>query len=191
MIKAIIFDCFGVLVEGSLEPFYYRYFNSDYHLIEQAKVLDNRANIGSITYKEFVEQMASLAGIPIQEARDFLDNNPPNLGLLDFIKNDLKSRYKVGFLSNAAENWLDELFSPDQIKLFDDIVLSCDVGLVKPDPKIFELAATRLGIKTDECIFVDDLERYCDGARAAGMQAFLYNDFVTLKNDLGLISAIP
>ena len=182
MVKAIIFDCFGVLVQASLEPFHYKYLGNNRELIEKAKILDHDANQGKMTYDKFVDELAKLADISYQEAKNFLDNNPPNLELLEFIKNKLKKSYKIGFLSNASDNWLNELFTKDQLELFDSIVLSYQVGFAKPDKKIFLLSAKRLNVKPQECVFIDDIARYCEGAKAAGMQAIVYEDFKSMKN---------
>jgi len=56
-------------------------------------------------------------------------------------------------------------------ELFDVSVISAEVGLHKPQPEIYLLAARRLGVEPSECIFVDDLRENCDGAEAVGMTA--------------------
>jgi putative hydrolase of the HAD superfamily/hydrolase len=61
--------------------------------------------------------------------------------------------------------------------MFDDVVISGEVGMRKPDPEIFLLAARRLDLKPDECVFVDDLELNVDGARAVGMTAILHTEY--------------
>ena len=52
---------------------------------------------------------------------------------------------------------------------FDDVVISAEVGLRKPDPAIFRLAADRLDVDVASCLFVDDLDLNVDAARALGM----------------------
>ncbi len=52
---------------------------------------------------------------------------------------------------------------------FDDVVISAEVGLRKPDPAIFHLAAERLDLPTDACVFVDDMDANVDVARSLGM----------------------
>jgi epoxide hydrolase-like predicted phosphatase len=183
-VQAIIFDCFGVLVGPSLEPFRRKYFGGDREKISRAKELEQQSNKGHITYTEFVAEMAGLANITVTEARRFLDDNPPNIELLDYIRDELKPRYKIGFLSNASDDWLEELFTSDQAGLFDDVVLSFEQGIAKPDPTIFRLAARRLGAQPAECVFVDDIPEYCEGAQAVGMQAIRYSSFEQFQNDL-------
>ncbi|GAB3832664.1 HAD family hydrolase [Kribbella italica] len=55
--------------------------------------------------------------------------------------------------------------------MFDDLVISGEVGLRKPEPEIFLLAAERVGLEPAECVFVDDLEANVEAARALGMTA--------------------
>ena len=61
--------------------------------------------------------------------------------------------------------------------MFDDIVISGEVGMRKPDPEIFLLAARRLDLKPRECVFVDDLALNVEGARALGMTAILHTSY--------------
>jgi putative hydrolase of the HAD superfamily len=56
-------------------------------------------------------------------------------------------------------------------ELFDAIVISAEVGLHKPQPEIYRLAAQRLEVDPSECVFVDDLKENCEGAEAVGMTA--------------------
>ena len=50
-------------------------------------------------------------------------------------------------------------------------MISAEVGLHKPQPEIYRLAADRLEVEPEECIFVDDLRENCEGAEAVGMTA--------------------
>jgi epoxide hydrolase-like predicted phosphatase len=56
-------------------------------------------------------------------------------------------------------------------ELFDAVVISAEVGMHKPEPEIYLLAAERLRVEPGECVFVDDLKENCEGAEAVGMTA--------------------
>ena len=56
-------------------------------------------------------------------------------------------------------------------ELFDATVISAEVGLHKPEPEIYRLAAERIGAEPEACLFVDDLRENCEGAEAVGMGA--------------------
>ena len=71
----------------------------------------------------------------------------------------------------------------------DDIVYSHEVGLAKPDPAIYALAAHRLGVEPHEIVFLDDSQKCVDGARAAGWHAVLHLDTPTSIRELEAIIA--
>lgn len=69
---------------------------------------------------------------------------------------------------------------------FDARVFSCDENLAKPDPAIYALTASRLGLAPQNCLMVDDKAENVAGARAAGMQAHLFQDVDALRQELGI-----
>jgi putative hydrolase of the HAD superfamily len=84
----------------------------------------------------------------------------------------LRPPYLTGVLSNADSTLVERLKQMDGVfDSFDDVLCSADVGLAKPDRRIYALAARRLGVEADECVFVDDSERNVDAALQAGMAA--------------------
>jgi HAD superfamily hydrolase (TIGR01509 family) len=68
--------------------------------------------------------------------------------------------------------------------LFDVVVASGDIGYAKPEAAAYEITADRLGVRLDECVFVDDREPYCEAARGVGMQAIVYRDFAQFQAEL-------
>jgi putative hydrolase of the HAD superfamily len=95
----------------------------------------------------------------------------PNLQLV----RDLRGSHKLGILSNADVSLRGRLEGEIGIHaLFDDIVCSAEVGMAKPEPGIYTLAAERLGLPPGQCVFVDDLDTNVEAARGVGMQAVLF-----------------
>lgn len=86
----------------------------------------------------------------------------------------------VGLLSNMPPAWdplWRQMICPDGPEtLFDGLALSFEIGARKPDRRIFEVAAELAGADPRECLLVDDIERNCAGARAAGWQAIHFTD---------------
>ena len=79
---------------------------------------------------------------------------------------------RTGLLSNS---WGDSGYERSTFgDLFDAVVISAEVGLRKPDPGIFLLAAERVGAPPGECVFVDDLLHNAEGARAVGMEGIVH-----------------
>jgi epoxide hydrolase-like predicted phosphatase len=77
----------------------------------------------------------------------------------------------------VSNSWSQSHYEEAQLReLFDAVVISGQVGLHKPQPEIYELAAERLGVAPRSCVFVDDLRENCAGAEAVGMAAVLHRD---------------
>ena len=102
-------------------------------------------------------------------------------------------RVKLGLLSNANREFSERLRARGVAALFDDVVVSADVGLAKPDPEIFRLATDRLGGPPERCLMIDDQAEHVVGARAAGLRAHLHEpaSLVALERWLQDEGALP
>jgi HAD superfamily hydrolase (TIGR01493 family) len=188
MIKAIIFDCFGVLTTDNWKEFVAALPENDR---QTARDLNRAHDAGMISKAEFLEKVHSLSGRSTEEIDQILYPGKivKNTDLFRFIESQ-KPKYKIGILSNVGTNWIRESFlSAEDRQLFDDILLSYDVGLTKPDPEIFRLAAGRLGVELNECVLVDDMEFYGEKARELGMKYVVYKDFPQARNELETVLA--
>lgn len=179
MIKAVIFDCFGVLAHDGWLPFREAHFSGDPEKFDEATNLNKRSNAGMIGYDDFLGQIGRLAGISAADARREIEDNPADANLFSFIRERLKPQYKIGLLSNASDYHLDDIFTAEQVGLFDEIVLSFQVGTVKPDPLMYQTIANKLGVLPEECVFIDDQPWYADGASAIGMHGIHFVDAKT------------
>lgn len=176
MIKAIIFDCFGVLAEDGWQPFKRKYIGDNEELALAVADLGKQSDYGFIDYSSHLEQVAELIGVSIGELSSALGRKVPNEELFEYIKTELKPKYKIGMMSNANYDVLNQLFTPDQAELFDASVMSFESKMVKPDRRMFELMASRLGVDMEECVFIDDIERYCVAAEQYGMKTIFHID---------------
>jgi epoxide hydrolase-like predicted phosphatase len=79
----------------------------------------------------------------------------------------------AGLLTGLVSNsWSTDHYDRQLLaELFDDVVISAEVGLHKPQPEIYLLAAKHLRVDPEDCLFVDDLRENCEGAEAVGMTA--------------------
>lgn len=189
MIKAIIFDCFGVLLGNAYKIHLAEVERDDPERAAEIRAINHASDMGILARGESSKLISELFGM---EVEDFLAEQDqlevPNRELLDFIAT-LKPRFKVGMLSNI--NTRDRLgirFVPGQLdEHFDTIVASGDEGFVKPQPEIYEIAAIRLGVQPSECLFIDDIAEFCNGARAVGMQAI---QFISTNQAIADINAL-
>lgn len=83
-------------------------------------------------------------------------------------------RVRLGLLSNGPLGWSERLRQLGVTDLFDAVVVSSDVGLAKPDPAVFRLAAERLGVEPAACLMIDDQPGHLPGAEAAGLRTHLF-----------------
>ena len=95
-------------------------------------------------------------------------------------------RKRVGLLSNTSPDHFE--FCREEFgvigNLFDVYVLSYEVGVMKPDPKIYEVAIERAGISPEQIFYVDDREENVSGAKDAGIDAVLFTGAGQLLADL-------
>lgn len=185
MIRAIVFDCFGVLYTNS-----YRLLAESFpdkrHAFED---LFKQHNYGYLNKDEYIECVARLANTTPQEIEKIIVSEYVfNKILFDYITTEIKPYYKVGLLSNIGRGWIENFFTKNQLhNFFDAVVLSGDEGVVKPHPQIYELMAERLGLPPEECLVVDDLLENSAGADAAGMHGIVYGSLRDMKIELSKV----
>lgn len=184
VIKAIIFDCFGVLAEDGWLPIKRKYIGNNTALAQEVADLGKQNEYGMIDNETHLHKMAKAMHIDPEELRFALGKRVPNEELIDYIKTNLKPRYKIGLLSNANFNVLTDLFTHEQAQLFNASVMSYESRLIKPDRRMFELIAGRLGVMCNECVFVDDVERYCVAAEIYGLRAVYYRNPIQCRQEL-------
>ncbi|XEC96526.1 HAD family hydrolase [Paenibacillus tarimensis] len=100
----------------------------------------------------------------------FLDIPDEIFEMLECVK---KKGIKLGLISNCTEEEVQAWNSSKLAGYFDEVIFSFQVGYAKPNPKIYELACSRLGVNANDCIFVGDGgSNELDGASEAGMYPF-------------------
>lgn len=173
-IKAIIFDCFGVLVKAG-----HLLLRQDYpNLINVINDLQAKSDVGLISRQQFNDTIAKSTGLSAKEIDDrYWGTNKFNQPMIDWARDLRQSgKYKIGMLTNISRDWMDVVLPFfDHENLFDAEVLSGDIHIVKPDPAIFKLMADKLGVKTNECVMIDDLLINIEGAKQADMYGIVYS----------------
>jgi putative hydrolase of the HAD superfamily len=176
-IKAVIFDCFGVVVGKG--------FNETYRLAGGDPVADRafindvllRSNLGLIAESQFRQEVAAHLRISLgdwQAATEAAEL--PDVELLNYIAG-LRQKFKTAVLSNANTGVLPRRIGPEWLaKCFDAVIVSAEIGKVKPDPEIYLYTAAKLGVQPTECVFFDDHIRYAEAAEKTGMHGIKYEN---------------
>lgn len=185
MIKAVIFDCFGVL-----------YTDGKSRIIDRCPVVHKQelgdlfmqADYGYITGSEFSASVAQLLGVDRSELDEMMQGMyARNEALVAYIRT-LKHRYKIGVLSNVSAELFNDLFPAGlQSELFDHVTLSSQVGMIKPSPEIYRYTAEKIGIEPHEAVMIDDVERNVQGAGNVGMQGLLFRSTQQIIEDIDTI----
>jgi len=194
MIKAVIFDMDGVIVDS--EPM---------HIEAEKQTLlkygvkitteELRTYTGTTAEFEFNDlirkyKLNTTANTLFNEKEDILfrlleERTEPTKGVIDLIKNLKQHGFKLGIATSGhrklAHYYLDKLgIEP----LFDTVVCAEDIARSKPDPEIFQKAAQRLDAEPTECIVIEDAKLGIEAAIKAGMKCIGYSNPNSGNQDL-------
>jgi putative hydrolase of the HAD superfamily len=172
MIRALIFDCFGVL--------YWDDLNRLYNLVRPEKFQDlsdimHACDHGYITQQDFLNQVSELAGVSVEAVSAVMhDKHRRNEPMIERVR-QLRGTYKIGLLTNMGPGTIEDVFTEqERAELFDTVVISSEVGMIKPSRDIFELASEQIGVPADETVFIDDRPVNVDGAERTGLKTILF-----------------
>lgn len=190
MIKAIIFDVGGTYAAGSFVDF----VNKAYKLLgidrvfsaTEEIIFDENFNRGQIDYETCfrnffgvpisAEQMAEIKHLwtttwaPTPEMRELIQS--------------LAQNYRLVILSNSDCLNFEKFKSEGWYQGFTELVLSHELGILKPEPEIYQLTLDRLQLPAAECLFIDDQEKVLIPARKLGMETIHFKSFDQFKKEL-------
>lgn len=182
-IKALLWDFSGVLLVPK-ENLGYEYIARMLGLSTQALIryfdgeMNSQVDLGKITSEDFYRTLFKEQDLDQTMSSQFynlyvraFELNAPILSMI----RSLRKNFKIGLLSNYSDRLRPLLEEHFRIAdLFDDIVISCEVQLLKPDARIYHTALTRLDVQPAESIFVDDRIENVLGAEQVGLHAVHY-----------------
>ncbi|MBE3066492.1 MAG: HAD family phosphatase [Chloroflexi bacterium] len=135
-----------------------------------------QASTGEIP-EEARQAVAEALGVSRQESdkitTEFFSGDRADAALLDFLRS-LRPERKVGLISNAWSGLREFITRQKFEDVFDKMIISAEVGLIKPDPRIYRLALEKLGARPEESIFLDDVLVNVEAARSVGMSAIQF-----------------
>jgi putative hydrolase of the HAD superfamily len=108
--------------------------------------------------------------------------------VIDYIRS-LRRTYRIVLLSNSEGKYLRDVLSDKNIEtLFDEIFISGELGVAKPDKEMFDLVLQKLQLNIDEVVFVDDQQKNIVAAESIGIKGLLFKSVYQLKHEIGRIS---
>ena len=192
---AIVFDFGGVLIEWDPRNLYRKIFNDDMQAVEsflrESKFMEwNIHQDAGRPFSEAVDEFCSrmpqyceLIRLYDQRYEEAISGPIwPTVELLRLLK---QAGYPLYGLSNwPSEKW--QLVRPkyDFFGLFDDILISGDVKLAKPDPRIFSLFLEQTGLQAEQCLYIDDSPHNIQVASQMGFQTIQFQSTEQLRAEL-------
>jgi len=187
-IKVLIFDLGNVVININIDRFFKKILE---HSVKKRiditrDFLEILASLelGKYSEQEFYLEMKDKAGLKNISQSEFVDIfndifDSWNNNVLDFIKNMRKSKkYKIYALSNTNAIHIRYLI-PSKVDLaeyFDDTFYSYDLGLAKPDLKVYRRVLKIIKSKPEECLFIDDNTINIKAAEKVGMKGFIFKN---------------
>lgn len=158
-------------------------FNMDYD--EMDKVVfgsdsARRASLGEITEDAHWASVMKRFKQPASEMQVFRDNffggDVIDHHLVEHIRSLRRKKFHTGLISNAWSGLREFITKKNLIDLFDTVVISAEVGAVKPSARIYEVALDQAKVGAGEAVFVDDMPVNIEACEKVGMKGVLFKD---------------
>lgn len=200
-IKAIIFDYGGVLLDWNPRNLYRHYFPNNPESMEQF--------LTEVNFMDWNAQQDK--GRPFKEGIAWLVNQHPQYAHLIYAFYDhweetivgaipetieiLKRLKQKGYPLYGLSNWSAETFPMmrkkyDFFDLFDDMVISGKVNMIKPEPEIFNLLLEKIGLPASECLLIDDSDKNISAAQKLEFAAIHYQSPLQLESELSRLGVL-
>ncbi len=194
-IKAIIWDLGGVILrteEGEHREELASQYKTTRDQLEYevfASPPGVQAQIGEIHPDQLWEYIGNRFELSPDEIDDFQERywagDQVDEALVETVRH-LQGKYKTALLSNA---WLDLREYLENVwkiaDAFDVMIISGEVGMVKPDPRIYQIALNELDIEAHEAVFIDDFAHNIEGAHGVGMNGIHFQSAEQTLRELG------
>jgi len=190
-LRGILFDWGGVFTRGTFDGRVVRNLARRFALPEEAVAeayfdLVERLELGEWTLRRFWEELSRRLSVdapyPVFE-QIFLGSVAPRPEMYELLL-ALPEELVVGMLSNNYPVISSYLRAEESFDRFDAAVFSNEEGMKKPDPRVFRLALSRMGLSPEEVLFVDDNPENIEAARALGLRTHLFREAGPLIEEL-------
>jgi epoxide hydrolase-like predicted phosphatase len=191
-IKAVIFDWGGVLIDDprpALMQYCAEAFNVPVNIYTQThdKFLEDFQK-GLISEESFWEKICKelKKPKPVQNSLwgdAFRAAYSPRAEVFSFATGLHNKGYKTALLSNTevpAMVFCREL----GYDMFDELIFSCAEGSAKPEEKIYKIAISKLNLKPEQAVLIDDKAEFINGAKKAGLEGIVFKNLNQVKKEL-------
>lgn len=184
-IKAVFFDLGGVIVRTEYQAPRQHLAESlgmDYEDIDKivfGSVSAARASIGEIDEEEHWRNVMKTLKLPASEyprvREEFFAGDVIDREIVEFLR-AIKPKVKTGVISNAWSGLRNYILREKFDDAFHHMVISAEVGVAKPDARIYHIALEQLQVKAKEAVFVDDVLENIEACEKVGMKGVHFKD---------------
>lgn len=196
----IVFDLGGVVFTWEPEKIIARVFNDPaVRDLVRSKIFNHpdwdQLDRGTLLYPEATLRAAARSGLPAPAIARLFNQVPLSLVELPetvALLRRLKAKsHRLFYLSNmhvAAIDYLERVYTFWDV--FEGGVISCRVGLIKPEPEIYACLVNQYGLKTTPTIFIDDLTANLEPAERMGMQTIRFENPIQCEHQLEILGCV-
>ncbi len=190
-IKGIVFDFYGLFVIDSDRLLIERAEKVNPQLADELRDIMKQYDYGVVDYNYMVDSFRIKLGLSHEEIMDYFRSHKHlDTRLVELVHSLRQRGFKVGLLTNTGKEGIERYIDEQHLlQIFDDVVLSFEIGLIKPNPEIFTTTVRRLGVEAHTALMIDDRPENLDGARQAGLATLLFHNFDQCIADLAHILA--
>ncbi len=176
MYKAVIFDFFGVFCPDITLEWFKKTVQEYESKLADFQEICTRSDYGKLSRADFNKEVAALAGVSVGDLIAGVESETViNNSLVAYCKKLRAEGCTITCLSNGTHEWTLQVINDHGLgRLFDLVVLSGDLGIVKPNPEIYKYTLKKLGIKPSEAVFVDDREVNTLAAEVYGISSLVF-----------------
>ncbi|MCE9645609.1 MAG: HAD family phosphatase [Chloroflexi bacterium] len=184
-IRAVFFDFGGVIMRTEYQAprqHLAERFRMDYDDIDRVvfgSESARRASLGEISEDAHWAEVLKRMKLPLTEKKAFSDEffggDVIDHKLVGYLRL-LHGKVHTGLISNAWSGLRDFITREKIIDIFDTVIISAEVGVVKPEAGIYQLALEQAGVRAEEALFVDDMTANIEACQKVGMKGILFRD---------------
>lgn len=179
--KVIAFDFFGVICSEVAPIWFQKFFPKEKALKLKEQYLQP-ADLGKISFDSLLSGLGELVTVPPSKIEaDWLTQAKIDDEVVSIVET-LQNDFKVVLFSNAVPKFLRQILAKNNLeRLFDFIIISSEIGIVKPDPAFFAKALETINNLPKDVLFIDDNSENVRAANKFRIESVVFQDVDTLK----------
>jgi len=183
--KAIIFDFFGVICKDPHESWYTSHLDVMGKKRGFFDEISYKVDMGQISEEEFIAELSMKSAINADEIKNEIKKYFQLNSEMVVLVKKLKINHKLFVLSDAPKGMVEGILAENELtNIFDGLVISSSIQMVKPSKEIFEYLLNKYSLGSSEVLFIDDNPKNITGAAAVGIPTIKFDNVGDLRFEL-------